>query len=119
MKTDNVIVDKSKEFAIAVVRLYQQISSDRKEFVLSRQFVKSGTSIGANVHEAVRAQSHADFISKMSIALKEAEETEYWLDLLHETDYVDDSSFHVIQSQNGELLRLLMAICKTANTKKT
>ena len=118
MKTDNVIVDKSKEFAIAVVRLYQQISSDRKEFVLSRQFVKSGTSIGANVHEAVRAQSHADFISKMSIALKEAEETEYWLDLLHETDYVDDSSFHVIQSQNGELLRLLMAICKTANTKK-
>ena len=119
MKTDNVIVDKSKEFAIAVVRLYQQISSDRKEFVLSRQFVKSGTSIGANVHEAVRAQSHADFIAKMSIALKEAEETEYWLDLLHETDYVDDSSFHVIQSQNGELLRLLMAICKTANTKKT
>ena len=118
MKTDNVIVDKSKEFAIAVVRLYQQISSDRKEFVLSRQFVKSGTSIGANVHEAVRAQSHADFIAKMSIALKEAEETEYWLDLLHETDYVDDSSFHVIQSQNGELLRLLMAICKTANTKK-
>ena len=118
MKTDNVIVDKSKEFAITVVRLYQQISSDRKEFVLSRQFVKSGTSIGANVHEAVRAQSHADFISKMSIALKEAEETEYWLDLLHETDYVDDSSFHVIQSQNGELLRLLMAICKTANTKK-
>ena len=118
MKTDNVIVDKSKEFAIAVVRLYQQISSDRKEFVLSRQFVKSGTSIGANVHEAVRAQSHADFIAKMSIALKEAEETEYWLDLLHETDYVDDSAFHVIQSQNGELLRLLMAICKTANTKK-
>ena len=118
MKTDNVIVDKSKEFAIAVVRLYQQISSDRKEFVLSRQFGKCGTSIGANVHEAVRAQSHADFISKMSIALKEAEETEYWLDLLHETDYVDDSSFHVIQSQNGELLRLLMAICKTANTKK-
>ena len=119
MKTDNVIVEKSKAFAITVVRLYQQISSDRKEFVLSRQFVKSGTSIGANVHEAVRAQSHADFISKMSIALKEAEETEYWLDLLHETDYVDDSSFHVIQSQNGELLRLLMAICKTANTKKT
>ena len=118
MKTDNVIVEKSKAFAIAVVRLYQQISSERKEYVLSRQFVKSGTSIGANVHEAVRAQSHADFISKMSIALKEAEETEYWLDLLHETDYVDDSAYHSIQSQNGELLRLLMAICKTANTKK-
>ncbi len=118
MKTDNVIVEKSKAFAIAVVRLYQQISSERKEYVLSRQFVKSGTSIGANVHEAVRAQSHADFIAKMSIALNEAEETEYWLDLLHETDYVDNSAFHAIQSQNGELLRLLMAICKTANTKK-
>ncbi len=118
MKTDNVIVEKSKAFAIAVVRLYQQISSERKEYVLSKQFVKSGTSIGANVHEAVRAQSHADFIAKMSIALKEAEETEYWLDLLHETRYVDDSAFHAIQSQNGEILRLLMAICKTANTKK-
>lgn len=119
MKTDNVIVDKSRAFAIAVVRLYQHILSERKEYVLTRQFVKSGTSIGANVHEAVRAQSHADFISKMSIALKEAEETEYWLDLLHETGYVADPSYQTIRLQNGELLRLLMAICKTANAKAT
>ena len=118
MKPDNPIVDKSKAFAIATVRLYKRLCDERHEFVLSKQFVRAGTSIGANVHEAVRAQSHADFISKMSIALKEAEETEYWLDLLHETDYVDDSAFHSIQSLNGELLRLLMAICKTANTKK-
>ena len=117
MKTDNPIVDKSKLFAITVVRLYQRLLSERKEYVLSKQFVRSGTSIGANVHEAVRAQSHADFVSKMSIALKECQETEYWLELLHVTGYVDDSAFHLVLSQNRELLRLLMSICKTANTK--
>lgn len=119
MKTDNPIVDKSKAFAIAAVRLYKRLCDERHEYVLSKQFVRAGTSIGANVHEAVRAQSHADFISKMSIALKEAEETEYWLDLLHETGYVADPSYQTIRLQNGELLRLLMAICKTANAKAT
>ena len=118
MKPDNPIVDKSKAFAIVTVRLYKRLCDERHEFVLSKQFVRAGTSIGANVHEAVRAQSHADFIAKMSIALKETQETEYWLDLLHETDYVDTSPFQRIQPQIDELLRLLTSICKTANSKK-
>ncbi len=118
MKPCNPIVDKSKAFAIATVRLYQRLCDERHEFVLSRQFVRAGTSIGANVHEAVRAQSHADFIAKMSIALKEAQETEYWLDLLHETSYVDEASFQLFQPQIDELLKMLTSICKTANSKK-
>ena len=117
MKTENPIADKSKAIAIVAVRLYQSLVSEKREYVLSKQFVRSGTSVGANVHEAIRAQSHADFVSKMSIALKECQETEYWLDLLHETGYVDNGSFRPIQRQNNELLRLLTAICKAANTK--
>ena len=117
MKTENPVADKSKAFAIAAVRLYQRLVEERREYVLSKQFVRSGTSIGANVHEAIRAQSHPDFVSKMSIALKECQETEYWLDLLHETGYVADTAFHPIQRQNKELLRLLTSICKTANAK--
>ena len=90
MKEDNVIVDKSKAFAVRIIRLYQHLSSDKKEFVLSKQVLRSGTSIGANVKEASRAQSKADFISKMQIALKEASETEYWIELLQETGALVD-----------------------------
>ena len=88
MKSDNIILSKSKAFAVRIVRLYQYLCNDKKEFVLSKQLLRSGTSIGANVKEAVRGQSKPDFISKMSIALKEAAETEYWLELLYETDYL-------------------------------
>ena len=118
MKPDNPIVDKSKAFAIVAVKLYRKLCDERHEYVLSKQFVRAGTSIGANIHEAVRAQSHADFIAKMSIALKETQETEYWFDLLHETEYVGTSSFQRIQPQIDELLRLLTSICKTANSKR-
>ena len=83
---ENVVRDKSKSFAIRIVRLYQYLSTDKKEFTLSRQLLRSGTSVGANVKEAIRGQSKADFTAKMSIALKEISETEYWLELLHETD---------------------------------
>ena len=112
MKPDNPIVDKSKAFAIATVRLYKRLCDERHEFVLSKQFVRAGTSIGANVHEAVRAQSHADFISKMSIALKEAQETEYWLDLLHETNYLDDKMYNSLNDDCVELIKMLTAIIK-------
>ena len=118
MKTDNPIVDKSKAFAIAAVKLYKRLCDERHEYVLSKQFVRAGTSIGANVHEAVRAQSHSDFIAKMSIALKETQETEYWLDLLHETDYVEDAAYQSLQPRVDELLRLLTSICKTANANR-
>ena len=82
MKTDNVIVEKSKKFAIRIIKLYKYLCDNKNEYVLSKQLLRSGTSVGANVKEAIRGQSKADFIAKMNIALKEASETEYWLDLL-------------------------------------
>ncbi len=115
VKADNPIAEKSRAFAVRAIRLYQRIAAEKREYVLSRQFLKSGTSIGANVHEAIRAQSRADFASKMGIALKESQETDYWLDLLHETDYIGDDAFTDLRARNNELLRLLTSICKTAN----
>ena len=113
MKTKNVIVEKSKTFAIRIIKLYKYLCDERREFVLSKQLLRSGTSIGANVKEAIRGQSRADFYAKMNIALKEASETEYWLELIHESDYIDSKSFESIYSDCQELLRLLMAITKT------
>lgn len=113
MKTDNVIVEKSKAFALRIIKLYKYLCNEKKEYILSKQILRSGTSIGANVKEAIRGQSKADFYAKMNIALKEASETEYWLELLHESDYIDDKSFNNIYSDCQELLKLLMSITKT------
>jgi len=113
MKTDNVIVEKSKAFALRIIKLYKYLCNEKKEYILSKQILRSGTSIGANVKEAIRGQSKADFYAKMNIALKEASETEYWLELLHESDYIDDKSFNHIYSDCQELLKLLMSITKT------
>jgi len=114
MKKDNAIEIKSKEFAIRVVRLARYLIQEKREFILSRQLLRSGTSIGANVKEALRGQSKADFISKMNIALKESEETEYWLEILHEADYLTDIEFESIFQNNKEILRILMSIVKTS-----
>jgi four helix bundle protein len=114
MKEDNIIVEKSKVFAIRVVRLYQYLCEQKKEFVLSKQLLRSGTSIGANIKEAIRGQSRADFVSKMNIALKESSETEYWLEILHETGYINESEFSDIHADNKELLKILTSIIKTA-----
>ena len=114
MKEDNIIVDKSKAFAIRVIRLYQHLGSEKKEFVLSKQILRSGTSIGANVREAARAQSKADFIAKMQIALKEASETEYWIELLQETDYISGKAGESLIVDCKELLKMITAIVKTA-----
>ena len=116
-KGSNLIVAKSKAFAVAVVRAYQRLRSEKGEFVLSKQLLRSGTGIGANIHEATRGQSLADFTAKMSIALKEAQETDYWLDLLHETDYIPSDSFAKLHAMNDELLRLLTSICKTSASR--
>ena len=118
MKENNLIVDKSKTFAIRAIRLYKYLCEEKKEYVMSKQLLKSGTSIGANVKEAARGQSKADFIAKMSIALKEAEETEYWLELLYETDYLSKTQFDSIYSDNKELIKVLMSIVKSAKTNK-
>jgi four helix bundle protein len=109
---ENVVVNKSKAFAIRIIRLYQYLLSDKKEYILSKQLLRSGTSIGANVKEAIQGQSKKDFIAKMQISLKEASETEYWLDLLHETDYLDENQFISINNDCVELIKLLTSIIK-------
>ncbi len=114
MLHNNEIADKSMAFAIRIVNLYKYLSREKREFVLSKQLLRSGTSIGANVKEAQRGQSKADFISKMNIALKESSETEYWLEILHETDYLSDDEFDSIYADNNELIRILMSIVKTS-----
>lgn len=113
METDNVIVNKSKLFAIRIIRLYQFLCNEKKEFVLSKQILRSGTSIGANVKEAIRGQSKADFYAKMSISLKEASETEYWLELLSETGYIEPQQFESIYKDCQEIIKLLVSITKT------
>lgn len=118
VRRENTIVDKSKGFAVRIVKLYQYLCAEKREFVLSKQLLRSGTSIGANVTEAIRGQSKADFISKMSIALKEASETEYWLELLHETDFLDRKQFESIYADNQELLKILTSIVKASNERR-
>jgi len=117
---DNVIATKSYAFAIRVVKLYKLLSQDKKEFILSKQLLRSGTAIGALVREAEHGQSKADFLSKMNIALKEANETEYWLLLLKDTDYLLENEFQSIQKDCLEILRLLISIVKSTknNLKK-
>ena len=109
---DNVIVSKSKLCAIRCVRLYQYLVKEKKEFVMSKQLLRSGTSIGANVKEALRGQSKADFYSKLNISLKEASETEYWLELLNECGYIEDKYFSGIYRECQELISILVSITK-------
>ena len=109
---DNVIVGKSFAFSVRIVNLQKYLVGKKHEFVISRQICKSGTSIGANVAEAQRAQSTADFVAKLKIALKEANETQYWLNLLYETDYLTDREFQSLPNDLLEILKILTAICK-------
>jgi len=110
---ENAVKEKSKQFAIRIINLYKFLTSTKKEFVLSKQLLRSGTSIGANIREASRAQSKPDFYSKLNIALKEADETAYWLELLVETDYLDKSLFENIYKDCNEIIGLLVSIIKT------
>jgi len=109
----NVVKDNSYKFALRVIKMYQFLSEDKREFVLSKQVLRSGTAIGALVREAEHAQSKADFISKMNIALKEANETEYWLMLLKDSDYIDEKSFESISQDCAEIIKLLISIVRT------
>lgn len=118
MHEDNLIADKTKQFAVRIIRLYQYIVNDRKEYVLSKQVLRSGTSIGANVREALQGQSKKDFRSKMNIALKEATETNYWLELLYETDYLNKTQFESINNDCTEIIRILISIVKNTNLDK-
>ena len=115
---ENISMEKSFEFAVRIVNLYKFLVKEHKEYVLSKQLLRSGTSIGANVAEAQRGQSKADFASKMNIALKEANETHYWLKLLYRTEYLSKAQFESLNKDIQELLGILTAICRTANTSK-
>lgn len=114
---ENVIKNKSFAFALRVVKLYQFLQEQKKEFVMSKQLLRSGTAIGALVREAEQAESKADFIHKQSIALKEANETEYWIELLHQAKYIDEKSYTSINNDLTELLKLLVSIIKTSKGK--
>jgi four helix bundle protein len=106
---------KSKKLAVRIVRLYSYLCNEKKEFVMSKQLLRSGTSIGANLAEAECAISSADFISKIYIALKEVMETLYWLELLHETSFLTDEQFFSIHNDVEELRRMLSSTTKTMN----
>ncbi|MEL4388120.1 four helix bundle protein [Shewanella xiamenensis] len=120
--SENNILDKAFQFAIRIVKLQQYLVNTHRELVLSKQLLRSGTSIGANINEAQAAQSHADFIAKMAIASKESRETYYWLRLLCATDYLNSQDEHIksILVQSEELIKILTSIVKTAqqNQKK-
>ena len=111
---NNPIVEKSLDFAIRIVKLSRYLRTKKKEYVLSKQILKSGTSIGANIAEAQRGQTKADFVAKMSISLKEANETMYWLILLYRTDILTTTEYESLYKDLDEILSLLTAICKTA-----
>lgn len=122
MGQENTVVVKSKIFAVRIIRLYQFLQNEKNEYTLSKQLLRSGTSIGANVKEAVRGFSKKDFRFKLGIALKEASETEYWLELLFETEYISDKQFQSLKDDCIELIKILTAIlnsCKEDSNSET
>ncbi len=113
---NSTVEAKSFDFAVRIVNLYRFLTKEKKEFDLSKQILRSGTSIGANVSEGERGQSKADFYSKMSIALKEANETHYWLRLLNATDYMNETQFLSLEKDLKEIIAMLISICKTTQS---
>lgn len=113
----SIIEIKTFDFAVRTVNLYKYLTTEKKENILSKQLLRCGTSIGANVSEAERGQSKADFNSKLNIALKEANETYYWLRLLHQTDYLSDKEFQSLETDINEIISILVSICKKTNQK--
>ena len=113
----SITYDKSYQFAIRIVKLYKYLQNEHKEFILSKQTLRSGTAIGALIREARYAQSKADFINKLSIALKEANECNYWIDLLYDTEYLSKNMYDSIKKDIEELLKLLITTVKTLKEK--
>lgn len=115
MKTDNVIITKSKNFAIRIVKLYNYLCKEKNEYVLSKQLLRSGTSIGANIAESECASSQKDFLNKMQIAFKECAETIYWIELLYQTDYLTQKEYDSISLDCNEIKKILSSITKTTS----
>ena len=117
MKDNNIISVKAKKFAVRIVRLYNYLCDEKREFVMSKQLMRSGTSIGANISEGICGISKKDFLSKMYIAFKECVETQYWLDLLNETEYLSETEYRSIYEDCEELRKLLSSITKTTQER--
>lgn len=113
----NILADKSLKFAVRIYRLCKYLE-EKKEFIIARQLLKSGTSVGANIHEAIHAQSDLDFISKYSISQKECSETLYWLEILKETQILNQEEYNSINKDATELMKLLVKTLKTLKSKK-
>ncbi|HET6569091.1 MAG TPA: four helix bundle protein [Rhodothermales bacterium] len=116
IREGNAVQEKSYRFALRIVRMYQHLSDEKREFILSKQALRSGTSIGANVEEALGGASRRDFAAKLNIAYKEARETDYWLRLLKDAGYLDEDAFRSVESDCTELRRLLYSIIKSTRT---
>src|ERR1035437_5609537 len=111
---ENILLDKSFVFAVKIVKLVKSIQDQKKEYLLTKQLIRSGTSVGANIREGNNAESKVDFIHKLSIAQKECSETIYWLELLKETEYISESEFNSVHTDAVELIKLLTSILKSA-----
>jgi four helix bundle protein len=116
MKEDNIIRSKSYNFSLKIIKIYQELTNDKKEFIISKQLIRSGTSIGANIEESIGAQSKNDFISKMSISYKEARETLYWLHLLTDSNFLNKQQSDTLIYDCEELLKILGSIIKTSKS---
>ncbi len=116
--SESIMLNKAKDFAVEILILCKNIRETKRENLLTNQLMRSGTSIGANIHESKYAQSTADFISKMHIALKECYESEYWLELLNRTNYIDDEKYRAIANDCGQIRRMLISSINTVKDKK-
>ena len=116
MTRNNILIDKTIDYAIRISQCYKYLIEEKKEYIMSKQMFRSGTSIGANIHEGIQAQSKADFVSKLNIALKEASETSYWLVVLHRSDFLDERIYKSLKDDLDEIIRILISSIKT--TKK-
>lgn len=117
-RNDNIVREKSRDFALRIIKLYSYLRDEKSVFVLSKQLLRSGTSIGANIREGLVGQSKADFVSKLSIALKEAEETDYWLDLLHTSGFLNEKEYESIENDLKAIIKLLVSIIKSNKERK-
>ena len=115
--SDSIILRKSYAFALGIVKVCKELQRDKKEYILSKQLLRAGTSVGANVNEAISAQSKRDFVHKLSIALKEARETGYWLNLLRDSNYLPNNSFDELNKECNEIVKILSSIILTTKQK--
>lgn len=116
MKSNNIIKEKSYNFSLKIIKVYQELTKEKKEFIISKQLIRSGTSVGANIEEAIGAQSKNDFISKMSISYKEARETLYWLHLLTDSGFLNKQQSDTLITGCEELLKILSSILRTSKS---